>query len=68
VSSIKQQIESLLEQEITYLTKSLDDKIEVETKKVKKEVVEDLLNELLSNENINLSQDDLANIVLKKVA
>ena len=38
------------------------------TRKVKKEVVENVLNQLLSNDNIALSQKDIANIILKKVA
>ena len=37
-------------------------------KKVKKEVVSEILEELLSTDNIVLSQDELANIILKKVA
>ncbi len=68
VASIKKQIEDMVDQEIEHLGKSFDEKVTVETRKVKKEVVTEILNELLSNENINLSQDDLANIVLKKVA
>jgi len=35
---------------------------------MKKEVVRDVLNQLLSDDNIALSQEDLANIILKKVA
>jgi len=68
VEAIKTKIEVAVEQEITYLEKSLDDKIELETRKVKKEVVQNVLDQLLSDENIALSQEDLANIVLKKVA
>ena len=45
-----------------------DEKIEVETKKVQRQVVEEILEELLKSENIALSQDELASIILKKVA
>ena len=68
INSIKSSIEESIDQEIAYLSKSLDEKIEIETKKVKKEVVSEILDELLSSDNIAISQDELANIVLKKVA
>ena len=48
--------------------KSLEEMMKVETSKAKKEVVTKVLEELLSSENIKLTQDELANIVLKKVA
>jgi len=68
VDAIKTKIEVAVEQEITFLEKSFDEKTELETRKVKKEVVENVLNQLLTNDNIALSQKDLANIILKKVA
>lgn len=68
VESIKSKIEAAVEQEIAYLSKSFDEKTELERKKLKKEVVENILDQLLSDENIAISQEDLANVVLKKVA
>jgi F-type H+-transporting ATPase subunit b len=68
IEAIKTKIEVAVEQEITYLTKSFDEKTELELRKVKKVVVQNVLDQLLSDENIALSQEDLANIVLKKVA
>ncbi len=68
ITSIKQTIEDTITQEIAGLSKSLDDKVEVETRKVKKEVVSEILEELLNTDNIALSQEELANIILKKVA
>lgn len=68
VEAIKKKVEDAVEHEIAYLTKSLDEKMDLEVKKVKKEVVEEILNELLSSENIAISQNELANIILKKVA
>ena len=68
VDAIKKKVEVALEQEIAYLSKSFDEKIELETRKVKKEVIQGVLNQLLSNENIKLSQNELTNIISKKVA
>ena len=68
VDAIKKKVEIALEQEIAFLSKSFDEKTELETRKVKKEVVQDVLNQLLSNENIVLSQNELTNIISKKVA
>jgi len=68
VEAIKTKIDVAVEQEIAFLSKSFDEKTELETRKVKKEVVENVLNKLLSDDNIALSQKDLANIILKKVA
>jgi F-type H+-transporting ATPase subunit b len=68
IESIKNKIDNAVDQEIAFLSKSFDSKTELETRKVKKEVVESILNKLLSEENIALSQDELTNIVLKKVA
>jgi len=67
-SSIKKAIEESVDNEIEYLLRSFDEKIEIETKKVKKEVVSEILEQLLSADNITISQNELANIVLKKVA
>jgi len=62
INSLKLSIADMVEQEIAYLTKGFDDKIELETKKVKKEVVSEILDELLNSDNIAISQDELANI------
>jgi F-type H+-transporting ATPase subunit b len=68
VDNIKKKIEIAVEQEINFLSKSFNDKTELETKKVKKEVVQIVLNQLLSNDNIALTQQELTNIISKKVA
>ncbi len=68
IEAIKTKIEVAVEQEITYLNKSFDDKTELETRRVKKEVVHNVLEQLLSNDNIDLTQEELSNIILKKVA
>jgi len=68
IDTIKGKIEASVEQEIAYLSRSFDDKTALQTKKLKREVVEDVLEELLSSDNISISQEELTNIVLKKVA
>lgn len=42
--------------------------MKVELSKAKKQVVTEVLEELLSSDNIKLTQNELVNIVLKKVA
>ena len=68
VDSVKEKVTAAVEAEIANLTKGFDAKVEVETRKAKKEIVAEVLEELLKSDNIALSQDELANIVLKKVA
>lgn len=68
VDAVKRKVEVAVEQEIAFLSKSFDEKTELETRKVKKEVVQNVLNQLLSNDNIELSQTELTNVILKKVA
>ncbi len=68
IEAIKRKIEVAIEKDIANLSKSFDEKTELETKKVKKEVVQSVLDQLLSDENIDLTQEELTSIVLKKVA
>ena len=68
IDSVKQKVATAVDSDITNLNKNLDEMMKVETSKAKKEVVTKILEELLSSENIKLTQDELANIVLKKVA
>lgn len=68
IDSVKAKVAESVDSEIGHLTKGFDEKIKVETRKAKKEVVEEILEELLKSDNIALSEEELANIVLKKVA
>ena len=68
VDSVKQKVATAVDSDIANLNKNLDEMMKVEISKAKKEVVTQVLEELLSSENIKLTQDELANIVLKKVA
>ena len=68
IDSVKQKVATAVDSDIANLNKNLDEMMKVETSKAKKEVVTQVLEELLSSENINLTQNELVNIVLKKVA
>lgn len=68
VDSVKQKVATAVDSDIANLNKNLDEMMKVEISKAKKEVVTEVLEELLSSENIKLTQQELANIVLKKVA
>ena len=68
IDSVKQKVATAVDSDIANLNKNLDEMMKVETSKAKKEVVAQVLEELLSSENIKLTQNELVNIVLKKVA
>ena len=68
VDSIKQKVLTAIDADIANLNKNLEESNKVEISKAKKQVVGEVLNELLSSENIKLSQNELVNIILKKVA
>jgi F-type H+-transporting ATPase subunit b len=68
INSIKSKISEAFDNEISNLTAAFDGKLEIETKKMKKQIVAEILEELLSDDNISIKQNDLVNIILKKVA
>jgi len=68
IEAIKRKIEVAMEQDIATLSKSFDEKTEFEAKRVKVEVIKSVLDQLLTDENIDLTQEELSNIILKKVA
>ena len=68
IDSVKEKVSVAVNADIANLERNLDEMIKVETSKAKKEVVKEVLEELLKSDNIKLSQDELVNIVLKKVA
>lgn len=68
IDLVKQKVATAVDADIANLNKNLDEMMKVETSKAKKQVVTEVLEELLSSENIQLTQHELANIVLKKVA
>lgn len=68
VSSIKKRVAELVDAEIANLDKGFDEKIKVETSKLKKQIVSEVLEELFNSDSVSLTQEELSNIVLKKVA
>lgn len=50
------------------LDKAYADRIEIEAKKMKKEVVNEVLEDMFSNDGASIGNDDLLNIIKKKVA
>lgn len=68
IDSVKQKVSVAVDADIANLEKNIEEMMKVETSKAKREVVAEILDELLKSDNIKLSQDELANIVLKKVA
>lgn len=68
ILKILNKVSASVDADIANLSKNLDEMIKVEISKAKKQVVAEILDELLNSENIKLSQDELVNIVLKRVA
>lgn len=65
---IEQNIQKSVLDEVASLAKHFDEKIEVETKKAKKEVITEVLDVLLQGDNLGVSDDEMSKIILKKVA
>lgn len=68
ISEIKKQISDMIDEEMMHITKSFDDKIALETKKAKQETVKEVLEELLSSDNLDITKESLSEIISKKVA
>lgn len=68
IEKIKASIAKSIEDEIAHLEKNFDNKAMAELRKAKVAVVEEIIDELLKDDNLAISQDELANIVMKKVA
>jgi F-type H+-transporting ATPase subunit b len=68
IDKIKDSVSRNVTQEINYMQKTFNEKLEIELKKAKKEVVAEVLEELLDSKNIDVTNEELASIVLKKVA
>lgn len=68
VESIKENVSAAVDAEINHLYKNLEEANKVAISKAKKEVVDEVLEELLTLKEAQLTQDELSNIVLKKVS
>lgn len=66
IDKIKDSISRNVTSEISQMQKTFNEKLEIEMKKAKREIVSEVLDELLSSDNIDVSNDELAKIVLKK--
>ncbi len=65
---LSKKVEENTESEISYLKKALQERMEIEEKKMTKEVVSEVIDELFKENKISLSNDDFLNILKKKVA
>jgi F-type H+-transporting ATPase subunit b len=68
VDSIKEKVNSDMDLQIENLNKALEQKIELETKGAKIKVVNEVLQQLFTLKSVDISKDNLTNIILKKVA
>lgn len=68
IDVVKQKVIAAVDTDIANLNKNLEEMIKIEMSKAKKQVVTEVLEELLSSENIKLTQQELVDVVLKKVA
>jgi len=68
IDSIKIKISTSCDNDISYLEKSYNEKIELEAKKANKTVVNEVLNDLFNDADIAMSQENLSKVILKKAA
>ncbi len=65
---LAEKIEADTENEIAYLKKALAERMEIEEKKMTREVVSEVIEEMFGSGKVSLSNDDFVNIIRKKVA
>jgi len=65
---MSEKIAQSLEHDKIQLEKSFSDRVEIETKKMKEEVVAEVIEEMFSSKDMKIGNDDLLNIIKKKVA
>jgi len=68
VKLIEEKIKINTKKEIDLLNKHQEQRMQSQTKKEKFEALNEVLNELFDDKNMSLSQDELARIIIKKVA
>jgi F-type H+-transporting ATPase subunit b len=61
-------IEDNLKNDLDNLKKAYDDRISIEEKKMTRDVVAEVINEMFDGEKVQLKNDDFLNIIKKKVA
>jgi len=65
---ISEKISADSDAELEIIAKQNDDLMELDQKRMVREVVDEVMNDLLSDENLALKKDALSEIILKKVA
>ncbi len=65
---LSEKISKDAQSEIVHLEKALQERMEIEEKKMSKEVVSEVIDTLFADDKIKLSNDDFLNIIKKKVA
>ena len=65
---LAQKIEADAEIEVEHLKKALSERMEIEEKKMTKEVVSEVIDEMFGSGKVALSNDDFIQIIKKKVA
>ena len=68
IARIQQSIEKSVSEDIANLAKHFDEKIVIETRKAKKEVVSEVLETMLNDDNLGVSDREMSDIIVKKVA
>ena len=68
IKIIEEKIKQDLEMEIENLEKSHEDRVTIERRKMTREVVSEILDEIFKEGSLSIEKDELINIVLKKVA
>lgn len=68
IARIEQSIEKSVAEEIANLSKHFDEKIIIETRKAKKEVVAEVIEFMLNDDNLGVSDKEMSGIIVKKVA
>ncbi len=68
VKLIEEKVETNTKEEINILNKHQEQRMQSQSKKSKHEALGEVLDELFDDKNISLTQDELAQIIIKKVA
>ncbi|MDX1809497.1 MAG: F0F1 ATP synthase subunit B [Sulfurospirillaceae bacterium] len=68
IEIVKSKIFSDLEMELEIMKKGFEDQIQIERRKMTREVISEILDEMFKADSISLEKDKMLDIVMKKVA
>lgn len=68
IELLRQKLENELENELENLQKSHNEQIEIERRRATRAIVSEILDDIFADKDASLNQEQLVNIVLKKVA